>query len=65
MPSTARLAGPTPAPLARAKGRYRFQVILRGPSSKAITARVRAALKAARIPRAIAVQVDVDPLSLL
>ena len=55
----------TPAPLARAKGFYRYQVILRGPSTRAMTKPIRAALAAMNFPKGVTCSVDVDALSLM
>jgi primosomal protein N' (replication factor Y) len=57
-----RLTGPAPAPFERLRGEWRFQILLRGPSS----ARLRAWLTAALLvpwPRGLVV--DVDPYHLL
>lgn len=59
------LAGPTPAPLARAKGEYRYQIMLRAPTARHMTEPLKALLKTFTWPEEIAVAVDVDALSLL
>ena len=58
-------AGPVPAPLARAKGRYRYQIMLRAPATKLITSALRAALKDFKWPKDVSCAVDVDAYSLL
>jgi len=55
----------TPAPLARAKGRYRFQIILRCKSVKAMTDPIRNALTGMEFPGDVRVSVDVDAVSLM
>ncbi len=63
--SGVKLGGPTPAPLAKARGEFRYQIILRGPSARRLTDAVKAALNAFKWPEAVAWAVDVDALSLL
>jgi primosomal protein N' (replication factor Y) (superfamily II helicase) len=65
LPADVIAAGPTPAPLARAKGEYRFQILLRGPRTSEMTAPLKAVLKDLTFPEDVAVAVDVDALSLL
>jgi len=64
-PAGAIATGPMPAALARAKGLFRFQLLLRGPTSKGLTGPLRAVLAEERIPAHVSVVVDVDPVSLL
>ena len=59
------LAGPTPAPLARAKGEYRYQLMLRAPTTRSITGPLKEVQKTFTWPEDVAVAVDVDALSLL
>ena len=54
-----------PAPLARAKGRYRFQVMLRAPKTREVTAPLRKVLDAFTWPRDVKHVVDVDAVSLM
>jgi len=56
---------PVPAPLARAKGYYRYQLMLRGPSTRTMTQPVKAALSKITFPRGVTCTVDVDALSLM
>jgi primosomal protein N' (replication factor Y) len=58
-------AGPVPAPLARAKGKYRYQIMLRAPTARLITEPVRRALKDFKWPKDVSCAVDVDAYSLL
>ena len=57
--------GPSPAPLARVRGRYRWQVLIKEDETG--TARVRLAelLRTLTLPRDVRVLIDVDPLELL
>ncbi len=59
------LAGPTPAPLARAKGEYRYQLMLRAPTARHMTTPLKALLRTFTWPEDVAVAVDVDAISLL
>ena len=54
-----------PAPLAKARSRYRFQIMLRGGSVKAMTGPIRQALSRMDFPGDVRVSVDVDAVSLL
>jgi primosomal protein N' (replication factor Y) len=61
-----RLLGPAPAPLARVRGRYRFQMLMKGRSHKAmapIVARIEAMLPT--LPSSARVLFDVDPVSMM
>lgn len=58
--------GPAPAPLARLRGRYRFQVLVKGSDA----ARVRTASEVIRealvgLPRSVRGSLDVDPVNML
>ena len=57
--------GPSPAPLARVRGRYRWQVLIK--EDEAGTARVRLGemMRTLKLPRHVRVLIDVDPLELL
>ena len=59
------LSDACPAPLARAKGKYRYQVMLRCPSTRAMTVPVLRVLREFTFPKGITWTVDVDALSLL
>ena len=65
LPKAVILAGPIPAPLSRAKGHYRFQIIMRSVSVKAMTVPLKEALKALRCPPGVRIAVDVDALSMM
>lgn len=60
-----RIAGPLPAPLARAHGLYRYQVLLRAPSTRLITDPLKKVLAAFKWPSDVKWSVDVDAVSLL
>jgi len=59
--------GPAPAPLARVRGRHRWQVLLRGSDVRAVRALARAASARAPAFRRARVRlvIDVDPYSML
>jgi primosomal protein N' (replication factor Y) len=61
----ARLAGPTPAPLAKIKGFYRFQIMVRSERIMPLTQTIREVTDNLRLPDDIRLAVDVDPLSLM
>lgn len=65
LPDTVIVAGPTPAPIARAKGMYRYQIMLRYRSSKSMKGPLKSVLSEFRWPGKISCQVDVDALSIL
>jgi len=60
-----QVGGPSPAPLARIKGQYRYQLIMRAPRTKQVTEPLREVLKEFRWPKGIQHAVDVDALTLL
>lgn len=57
--------GPSPAPLPRIRGRFRYRLMLRGPRPelRAVARRVKHALR--DLPRDVRVVLDVDPLSMM
>ena len=65
LPETVQVAPPMPAPLARAKGFYRYQVMLRCEHTVKMTKPIKHALAKIRLPKGIRVTVDVDATSLL
>ena len=59
------VSDPAPAPLSKAKGQYRYQVMLRSPSARAMTGPVADVLRDIKFPKGMTCSVDVDALSLL
>jgi primosomal protein N' (replication factor Y) len=59
--------GPAPAPLEKIRGVYRWQVLVRGRAgtARALVGGALAQRKALRLPSAVTLAVDVDPLDLL
>ncbi len=54
-----------PAPLSRAKGFYRYQIVLRSVSTRAMTGMIRAVLGQFKLPKGIICSVDIDALNLM
>jgi primosomal protein N' (replication factor Y) len=65
LPPQVQFAGPAPAPLARAKGMFRYQIILRAPTTQAMTAPIKALMKEFKWPAGVSFSVDVDAVSLM
>ena len=62
------LLGPAPAPLARLRGHYRWQTLMRGPSARrlhAFTARALPPMREMAAAGATALTVNVDPLTMM
>jgi primosomal protein N' (replication factor Y) len=61
----ADILGPSPAPLARVRGRYRWQVLIKDDDAGAARVRLAQVMRTRPVPRDVRVLVDVDPLELL
>ena len=59
------LSDPSPAPLARMRGEYRFQLLLRAPRPQQLTVPLAAALQEFRWPDGVHAAVDMDAQALL
>lgn len=59
------LLGPAPAPLARLRGRHRFQLLVRGEWTVVRAACAALVRAIARLPDGVQAHVDVDPVSML
>ena len=57
--------GPAPAPIARAKGYYRWQIILRGKGVLKMNALLKAVSAGLKPPKGIQILVDADPMAML
>lgn len=57
--------GPSPAPLARVRGRYRWQVLVKEIEELAARRSLTGLLRTLSVPREMKVLVDVDPVDLL
>jgi primosomal protein N' (replication factor Y) len=65
LPESVTHSPPVPAPLARAKGQYRYQIMLRCEHTAKMTKPIRHVLASYKIPKTVTCTVDVDALSLL
>ena len=66
--AAALVLGPAPAPLARLRGHYRWQALLRGPSVRrlrATTLSALPALRAAAKEHALHFSINIDPLTMM
>jgi len=61
----ARILGPAPAPFARLRGKYRFQIQIQGPDGELLRAAVRRAGAELKPPENVQWIADVDPLDML
>jgi primosomal protein N' (replication factor Y) len=59
------ISPPTPAPIARAKGRYRYQIFLRAGSTLKMTRPLKIMVQKLKLPPGVKCSVDVDVLSML
>lgn len=60
-----QVSEPIPAPIARAKNLYRYQVIVRSASMSVLAGPLREVLRATPLPAGVVCTVDVDALNLL
>ena len=65
VPHTVMVSPAAPAPLARVRGMYRYQVVARGKQIRALTKAIKESLGAIKLPKDVHVAVDVDPMALL
>jgi primosomal protein N' (replication factor Y) (superfamily II helicase) len=65
LPESVAHSPPVPAPLARAKGHYRYQIMLRCEHTVKMTKPIRHVLATYKMPKGVGCTVDVDALSLL
>ena len=65
LPQEVSITGPSPAPLARVKGRFRHQIMLRSKSPWAIQKAFKAATNGLRLPRKMTLTADMDAFSML
>jgi primosomal protein N' (replication factor Y) len=61
----ALVLGPAPAPLALLRGRYRERILVKATPELDLPSWLRAWLKPLKLPGAVQLQVDVDPISFL
>ena len=60
----AMFSGPAPAPVARVRGYFRYNILLKGKDKTAMCTLLRKVLGGFRKPHGVLIAVDVDPLSL-
>jgi primosomal protein N' (replication factor Y) len=63
--ASARVLGPAPAPFARLRGMYRFQIQLQGLEGDKLRAAVRQAAAESKAPDGVQWIADVDPLDMM
>jgi primosomal protein N' len=59
------LSEPTPAPLEKLQGQFRFHILLRGEAIMRLSRLVRETLEKLPFPKDVTAAVDVDPYQLL
>jgi len=64
-PRSTVLSGPAPAPIAKVRGRFRYQLFLRTGRIREVCGVLREVLGGFKSPRGVDVVVDVDPVSVL
>ncbi len=64
-PAPLDILGPAPAPIAKLRNRYRWQILLKGRSRPALLALARRAVALTPKGRATRIHVDVDPYNML
>jgi primosomal protein N' (replication factor Y) len=65
VPASVMVSPVAPAPLARVRGMYRYQIVVRGKQVRTLTGAIRAALSSMKLPKDTHVSVDVDPVAVL
>lgn len=60
-----RILGPAPAPMARLRGNYRFQLQLHSTDGDSLRRVVREATAGQKLPGGVAMAVDVDPIDMM
>ena len=58
------LAGPAPAPLARAESHYRHQILLRSPQMTRLSKSLAKVMERPKLPDDLTLTVDIDPVNL-
>jgi primosomal protein N' (replication factor Y) len=58
------IAGPAPAPLARAESNYRYQLMLRARQMSAVSRRLAVLTVSLALPEGVSFSVDIDPVDL-
>ncbi len=58
------VAGPAPAPLARAESNYRFQIMLRARQMSAVSRRLAVLTETLTLPEDVSLSIDIDPVDM-
>ena len=64
LPTDLVIAGPAPAPLARAESFYRYQIMLRTRQMSALSRHLAALVESLELPDDVTLSVDIDPVNL-
>ena len=59
------IAGPAPAPLARAESHYRYQIMLRARQMSKLSQHLAKITEAGALPDDVHLVVDIDPVNLI
>ncbi len=65
LPRGTEVIGPMPAPIARIKGKFRYQLLLRTPQIVKLAGVLRHLTVGRKMPTGVEVVVDIDPLSMM
>ncbi len=65
VPHSIMVSPAAPAPLARVRGMYRYQIVVRGQQIRAMTKAIKETLACLKLPKETHVAVDVDPMAVL
>ena len=65
VPPSVMVSPSAPAPLARVRGMYRYQIVARGKQIRVLTKAIGETIKAVKLPKDVYVAVDVDPMAVL
>lgn len=65
LPTDACMGEPTPSPLAKAHGQFRFHLLLRAEKIRSLTSHIHKVIRSTALPDDVTVVWDVDPVSLL
>lgn len=65
VPPSVMVSPAAPAPLARVRSMYRYQVVARGKQIRALTKAIRETIGTMKLPKDTQIAVDVDPMAVL
>jgi primosomal protein N' (replication factor Y) len=64
LPADLIIAGPAPAPLARAESNYRYQIMLRTRQMSGLSRHLAKLMETVQLPEDVTLSVDIDPVNL-